>query len=331
MVTPKLLSPYEYVKAATRSINEAKEHVALVSLIVANDKQTDELIDALANAARRGVRVEVAADTFAFGEFSGHLTPMKYYKEESRPMKEMVHYLQESGVKFTWVGRFSASPISGRNHMKCLVADDIVFSFGGVNMYDDGLEFNDFMFQVRDRQLALELRDDIARIINADQSHFAYRSHEFSFGKNSKVLIDGGLQADSIIYRRACQIVKDAESVILVSQYCPTNKLSRLIKKKGTSAKLYFNSPRKANTGINSALIAFNMFISGNKTWYRRKKYLHAKFIIATMKDGSKVALTGSHNFTYIGVLFGTREIALETHDPKIVKQIENFFEKNIK
>jgi len=329
MTTPKLLSPYEYVKAATRSINQAKEHVALVSLIVANDKHTDELIEALASAAKRGVRVEVAADTFAFGEFSGHLTPLKYYKEESQPMKEMVRYLENSGVKFTWVGRFSASPISGRNHMKCLVADDEVFSFGGVNMYDDSLQFNDFMFQVRDKQLALELRDDIARIIEADRSHFAYRSHEFSFARQSKVLIDGGLQGDSIIYRRACQIVKDADSVLLVSQYCPTNKLARLLKKK--SSRLYFNSPRKANTGINRALIAFNMFISGNKTRYRRKKYLHAKFIIATMKDGTKIALTGSHNFTYIGVLFGTREIALETRDPKIIKQIERYFEENIK
>ncbi len=329
MVSQKLLSPYEYVKAATRSINQAQHHVALVSLIVANDHQTDKLIEALANAAKRGVRVEVAADTFAFGEFGGHFTPTKYYKEKSKAMKDMVRYLKESGVKFTWVGRFSASPISGRNHMKCLVADDIVFSFGGVNMYEESLEFNDFMFQIHDKQLALELRDDIARIIDADRNHFAYRSHEFSYGKLSKVLIDGGLQGDSIIYRRACRIVKEAESVIYVSQYCPTNKLSRLLK--NTQARLYFNSPKKTNTRINSALISFNMLISGNKTKYRYQKYLHAKFIIATMKDGSKVALTGSHNFTYIGVLFGTREIALETRDPKIIKQLETFFEKNVK
>lgn len=329
MATAKLLSTHEYVEAATRAINRAKHHVALVSLIVANDQHTDELIDALASAAKRGVRVEVAADTFAFGEFGGHLAPLKYYKEGSRAIKDMVNHLKSNGVKFTWVGRFSASPISGRNHMKCLVADDTVFSFGGVNMYDDSLGFNDFMLRIHDKQLALELRDDIARVIEADRQHFSYRSHEFSFGKQSKVLIDGGLQGDSIIYRRACQLVKNAEEVLLVSQYCPTNKLSRLLKR--VPSRLYFNSPKKTNNRLNGALIAFNMFISGNKTRYRRKKYLHAKFIIATMKDGSKIALTGSHNFTYIGVLFGTREIALETRDPKIIKQIETFFEKNIK
>lgn len=328
MSAPKLLLPYDYVRAATRAINRANEHVALVSLIVANDRQTDQLIEALVHAARRGLRVEVAADTFAFGEFGGHFTPTKYYKEESRAMKAMVSRLKENGVKFTWVGRFSASPVSGRNHMKCLVADDVVFSFGGVNMYEESLEFNDYMFEVRDRQLALELRDDIARIIDADRKHFAYRSHEFSYGKDSKVLIDGGLQGDSIIYRRACQIIKEADSVIFASQYCPTSKISRLLKK--TKSKLYFNSPQKTNTRINSALIAFNMLVSGNTSRYRRRRYLHAKFIIATMKDGSKVALTGSHNFTYIGVLFGTREIALETRDMKIIKQLEKFHKEHV-
>ena len=48
--------------------------------------------------------------------------------------------------------------------------------------------------------------------------------------------------------------------------------------------------------------------------------------MIFTMPDGRKVAITGSHNFVYGGVLLGTREIALETDDPKIVRQLERFF-----
>ena len=73
------------------------------------------------------------------------------------------------------------------------------------------------------------------------------------------------------------------------------------------------------------------MLTSGFKTLYSNKKpYLHAKFIIFTMKDGSKVAITGSHNFAYTGVLFGTREIALETNDPSIISQLESFYKKYI-
>jgi cardiolipin synthase len=63
---------------------------------------------------------------------------------------------------------------------------------------------------------------------------------------------------------------------------------------------------------------------------YTRNRYLHAKFMIFTMPDGSKVALTGSHNFVYAGVLLGTREIALETRNPKIIRQLESFFESHV-
>jgi cardiolipin synthase len=329
MAAPKLLLPDEYVRTATRHINQAKEFISFVSMIVTDDHRTDVLIDALAAAAKRGVRVEVAADVFTFGEFGGHLKPLKYYSEKSRQAANMAKELKESGVKFTWVGRFSASPVSGRNHMKCLVVDDTVYSFGGINMDDASLDHTDYMFEFVDRQLAMELRDDISRIIEADSKHFAYRSHEFTHGKKTSILIDGGLQADSIIYRRACQLAKDAKEILFVSQYCPTGKLSRLMKR--TKTKLYFNNPKRTNNRINAGLIRFNMLISGNKTRYRHKPYLHSKFIIFTMNDGRKIALSGSHNFTYIGVLFGTREIALQTEDAKIIKQLEKFYNDHVK
>jgi cardiolipin synthase len=48
------------------------------------------------------------------------------------------------------------------------------------------------------------------------------------------------------------------------------------------------------------------------------------------MQDGTKRAITGSHNFAYTGVLLGTREIALETADPTIISQLEEFIAKKI-
>ena len=44
------------------------------------------------------------------------------------------------------------------------------------------------------------------------------------------------------------------------------------------------------------------------------------------MSDGKKVALTGSHNFSHKGVVFGTREVALETSSPVLIEQLEAFF-----
>jgi len=52
--------------------------------------------------------------------------------------------------------------------------------------------------------------------------------------------------------------------------------------------------------------------------------------MIFTMPDGRKIAVTGSHNFVYGGVLLGTREIALETDDKKVIRQLERFFDSYV-
>jgi cardiolipin synthase len=72
------------------------------------------------------------------------------------------------------------------------------------------------------------------------------------------------------------------------------------------------------------------LLFSKNKTLYTRDNYLHAKFIIFTMPDGKKIAITGSHNFMSESVIAGTREIALETHDKAIITQLESFFKTHI-
>jgi cardiolipin synthase len=123
------------------------------------------------------------------------------------------------------------------------------------------------------------------------------------------------------------ELSQEAEHVLFVSQYCPTGKLARVLKK--TDADLYFNRPAQA-TFLSRILNKWSIFITNLHSSYVRKQYLHAKFIIFTMKDGSKVALTGSHNFAYTGVLLGTREVALETKDPAVVSQLEAFFKEHV-
>lgn len=328
MSNPELLLPTEYVKEATREIKKAKHHVSFLCMMVTDDSQTDTLIDALSAAAKRGVIVEVAADVFTYGELGGHFIPFKYYTKRSRETTSMAKELIKNGVKFTWLGRFSTLPFTGRTHSKCLVVDDTVYSFGGVNLYDESISYVDYMFRYTDPMLASQLRDEISRLIAADGGHFAYRSHSFTHGKTNTILIDGGFQGDSVIYRRAIQLARQAEDVLFVSQYCPSGKLNKALKT--TNAQLYFNNPDSASFW-NKAIIQGGMLLSGNKTLYQRPQYLHAKFIIFTMPDGKKVAITGSHNFMPGSVIMGTREIALETTDKRTIKQLESFFEKYVK
>lgn len=293
-----------------------------------DDSATDDFIAAIIRASERGIKIDMAVDIFTFGEFGGHFTPLKFFTKQSKRTRLMVKKLKKAGIHFTWLGKFSISPLTGRNHMKCLIVDDVVFSFGGINMDSDSMSYVDYMFRVNNADTATLLSEAIEHITEADKKHFSYKSRSFTLDQQTEMLVDGGLQIDSIIYRRACQLIKDAESIIFVSQYCPSGKLSKLLNK--TKSRIYFNQPQYANNTANAMAIRLNMFLSGNKTLYSKKQYLHAKFIIATMKDGSKIAITGSHNFTHASVILGTREIAIETKNPQVIRQLEEFFEHSV-
>ncbi len=329
MNSPKLLLPLEYRRDAIRAIKSAKKRILLVAMVLTDDSSTDGLIDALNDAGMRGIDVKIAADIFTYGKYGGHFRPYKFFVKQSRATTAMVRRLEKNGVKFTWLGRFALMPFTGRNHMKCLVVDDTVYSFGGVNIDQESFENNDLMFKCPDVQLANQVYDIIMRIIEADDDNFAYRSNSFSYGKQSTILIDGGLQGDSIIFRRACELAKQASHITYVSQYGPTGKLARILRHKKVA--MYFNAPQDAREFNNRFIIRFGLFFHRFPTLYKKHKYLHAKFIIFTMPSGEKVAITGSYNFIWGAVIFGTREIALETTDTKIIKQLEVFLTHHVR
>jgi len=324
--SPTLLLPADYVQDATKAISKAKTRVSFLCMLVTDDDATDELIDALSAAAERGVKVDVAADVFTYGELSGHFIPTRYFTKKARATRDMTKQFEASNVNFNWLGRFSNTPFTGRTHIKWCVVDDTIYSFGGVNLYDVGIKNNDYMFKVTDAELATTLSEEYDRLVRADAGHFAFRSRSIP-SKIGTVHIDGGLPLDSVIYRRACTLTADAEHVLFVSQYCPTGKLSRRLKK--TDSKLYFNTGAHA-TFLSQMVIKLGLIFTRSLTLYNRDQYLHAKFMIFTMPDGKKIALTGSHNFVHGGVLLGTREVALETEDPKVIAQLEDFWKTHV-
>lgn len=324
---PQLISPATYVSEATEQIKKAKKRVSLLTMVIEYDTATDDLIDALCEAAKRGVEVNVAADTFTYTEFQGSYFPTTYRSKRMREAMTLQKRFEQAGVHFHWLGKLSLIAFSGRTHIKWCVVDNRVYSFGGVNLSIQSVKNNDYMFSVENEELASRLIAEQERILSADRSGHAYRSHQFGDDDNM-VLLDGGFLGDSIIYRRACHWARRSKHILLVSQYCPTGKLSRLIKK--TDNDLFFNHWTTAGF-LNRLTIRLGMKLSNHKTSYNRRPYLHAKFIIFTLDDGSKIAITGSHNFVHGGVFLGTREIALETSNKKIISQLETFFKEYVK
>lgn len=326
MARVKLISPTQYVREATAAVNKATTRVYLMSMVIANHEATRPLIEVIEAAAKRGVEVHVAVDIFTFGEVSGGFLPFRYYSHGARDANRMAKQLKKAGVKFHWLGRGRITLWHGRTHSKWCIVDDTLFTFGGVNLYQEGVEHVDYMFWHKDPVLADRLVEEQKRVQKAELRSNNYPSVAYEH-RDMTVLIDGGIIGQSVIYRRAVELADTAEHITFVSQYCPTGKLSRILKKK--DAKLYFNRPLQAE-GLNRIVIRFSQFTSGLKTSYKKARYLHAKCIIYTHADGSKTAITGSHNFAYTGVLLGTREVALETKDPAIIAQLETFIEKEV-
>lgn len=298
-----------------------------MSMVIADHEATHPLIAAAEEAAKRGVEVVIAGDIFTFGEVGGGFLPFRYYSHGARSANHMVRNLKKAGVKFHWLGKGRITLYHGRTHSKWCVADDTVYTFGGVNLYEEGIQNIDYMFAHTDTKLADRIVEEQKRVQKAEARSSNYPSVAFEHG-DMTVLIDGGIIGQSVIYRRAVELAEKASHITFVSQYCPTGKLSRILKKKSTV--LYYNRPFQAE-GLNRIVIRIGQFTSGLVTEYKKARYLHAKCIVFTFEDGSKAAITGSHNFAYTGVLLGTREIALETRDPKIIAQLENFIEKEVK
>jgi len=329
---PKLILPREYVLEATERIRTSKHRVALLVTTLVEGGATDELVDALCSAAKNGVNVSVGVDTFTYTELQGSYIPNSTRSSRVKDAMATAKRLKDAGVTFTWLGRLSTLAFAGRTHIKWCVVDNTVYSFGGVNLHYKNLDNKDLMLRFENEALASRIIAEHERIIASDQRGHAYRSHRFGDDDNM-VLLDGGFLGDSIIYRRVCHWAEQAKHIVLVSQYCPTGKLSRLLKK--TDSELYFNSVQNARNHsdgtLNRAVIKLGMFLTNQQTKYTHEAYLHAKFIIFTLEDGSKVAITGSHNFVRGGVLLGTREVALETTNKKVIAQLEHFFKQHVK
>lgn len=321
---PRLFLASDFARQAVKSIDKASVRIALVATTFrADDEQSTAIIDALCRAGDRGVIVSVCADTFTYlepKEFALR-SPKQHPARAFRAVK-IARQLKKHKVSFHWLGRLSNFSFAGRTHSKWLITDDTVYSFGGVNIDSESFRNNDYMIRLTNRELAEQLFTQHLRMLRADLSGHALRHHTLKIDNQSTALIDGGLIGDSVIYRRACDLANQATTITLVSQYCPTGKLNRILRSKG--ATLYFNHWRNA-AWVNKVIIQIGMTLTHQQSLYSHNRYLHAKFILFTMPGGKKIAITGSHNFMFGSVILGTREVALETSDPVIIKQLEHF------
>lgn len=324
----KLMQPAEYLHDLISEIEHAKSRVYLLALVISDEAETRHLIQALEDAARRGVRVSVASDmVFTYRELGVAGRKKHYVRTQLGRMRSMRTRLERAGARVIWLGQHGITLYSRRTHAKWSVVDDVAYAFGGVNLYSVGLDNLDYMFRVDDPSLADHLASQQDIFVRENKSGRTYPSHDYGMGDNI-TLIDGGMIGDSIIYRHARRLAARAERIIYVSQYAPTGRLGKLIR--ATEHELYYN--RAADVEIfGRTLIRWMELIRGSRSLYTRPGYLHAKFMIFIMPDGERVAITGSHNFLAGNAIAGAREIALETRDPRVIDQLMKFLDEHVR
>src|SRR5690606_29120677 len=84
LTTPVLLPARDYIADATDRIRHARRRVYVMALTIAHESHTNDLIDALVDAARRGVDVHVAADVFTYADAAGAFLPKRYVTKRQR-------------------------------------------------------------------------------------------------------------------------------------------------------------------------------------------------------------------------------------------------------
>lgn len=327
-----LLLPPEYIARLIRDINQATSRIYITALIVMNDDATRDLIAALIRAGQRGVDVSIAMDIyFTYREIKATNPGKRSFHGHVKHMRETRRRLEHEGVKVRWLSQFGTVLISRRTHIKWSIVDSTVYSYGGTNLYAESiLEYNDYIFRVKNKVLANQMASEHQRVIRTDRAGHGYRSHFFGTPEH-RVLVDGGNMLDSIIYRHVLQYAEEALRIVYVSQYCPSGKLARLLQLNPNN-EVYFNAPAnlrdRASRTIAHIVTFFNTSIVNS---YDRQRYLHAKFMLFEMPDGQTIAITGSHNFVGMGGTLGNREVALETTDPHIIQSLQHFLTTHIK
>lgn len=323
-----LLPPKKYIKDLIKKIDSSQRRVLMIALVIVDDSSTQDLIAALERASRRGVQVSIGLDIyFTYRTIEDSTSKFDIIRRQLGNMRAMRKRLVASGAEVRWLGMFGMTLFSRRTHIKWTVVDDYVYSFGGVNLYSKGIHNNDFMLRAHDRRLGEHISAEHHRVIATDRAGVGYKSYAADINGNF-VLVDGGKSGDSIIYRHALQLAQRATKVVFVSQYCPTGRLGRTLKHH-PNAELYFNPWRNAE-GLNRTLIRISTFMHRMKNRYERSDYLHAKLMLFEMPNGEEIALTGSHNFVGAGGLLGTREVALETSDKAVIRELKRFVKKHV-
>jgi len=314
---PKIVEAKDYYTLLVDYITQARDQIYICSMTFTLGDKINHIIDLLLLSLKRQVKICLVIDIYSFsviGEERQNVIKQK------RLINKRLSALRTAGADIRVVGKIGLNPFAHRTHVKAVVIDDLVLCFGGINFSETSFNNNDYMLGINNKQLA----DKVISIINST-SNLNCPNINYRFNETNQLLYDGGNQHQSIIYDKACQLTARAHQVLFVSRMCPSGQLAKLMAQSNT--KYIYNRANQTKFPTNLS-ITYDQLIYKIKNSYQGEKYVHAKLILFTMLNGEKYLISGSNNFNYRGIKYGTKEIALLSSDTKLWQQLLELISK---
>lgn len=312
-----------YYDALLKKLPKAKTRIVLAAMIILWGKKTDAVFAELEKAVNRGVRVHVLLDNYTRLQVR-ELSPRNLSRLRLKKTLLLLDELAQKGARVDFVGKLGINPFKGRCHVKITVIDDNSYSFGGLNFSDENFANSDYMLHSKSPEVA-DCLEQLADRIGATTGPMP--DAEVALSLAQSILFDGGQQESSIIFERAVILADQAKKVYFVSQMAPSGALAHALR--ATDTTYYFTRPEQMPVPSSWGQ-AFDQQRYRIANQYQLARYIHAKFMLFELQNGEKALLSGSNNFSYRGVAYGTKEIALYSTDTRLWRQLYNFFEAHI-
>lgn len=313
-----------YYRTLLEVVPKAKKRIIIASMLFVWGERTAPIFVMLASALARGVKVTILLDRYTKLTYLNGLKPVATRSKRLKQTFASLDDLVKKGANVYAVGKTAFPPQKGRCHVKITVVDDRTFSFGGVNFYDQGFKLHDYMLDSTGAEMA-DCLEQLVDKIGASKS--ALHDGEVALSPDTSILFDGGRRKQSIIYQRAVELAAAAERAYYVSHMAPSGLLARRLN--GIAATFYFNRPEQMIVPESWAQ-AFDQQRYRTTNSYRGKNPIHAKYILFVLKDGRKALISGSHNFSFRGVNYGTQEVALQTTNETLWDELHGFMRAHI-
>ncbi len=307
------------------------------------------IIAALSGAAKRGATVTLVIDAYSFLLNKRYLPgPLLYgTKPDSRSLpyanrvKQALHVLQTSGVRTVVTNKPYdrwQNPFAGRSHLKYTVFNSTVY-IGGCNLSD--ASHIDIMSRI-DNQVAsrflLQLTDRLADMEEPSVKIALHRQdRRIQLNTVQTLLIDAGRPDESIIYKRAVQLIDRAQKlIVLTCQLFPNGKTADHLKaaqNRGVHVAIIFNHPLKHPFPFNVIHPAVTAYeeLGAPRHFFDYQLPLNHPYLHAKLLYTDAGTLIGSHNYLPSGVRFGTAEVALESFGPEVGAQAYRYIRSAVR